>query len=102
MGRAQSGDFWLEWTESYKVIASYLGVFDFADGAEFRSRDCTSETLTKDVGEIVELLKHRGAGWRSKEGEVGVWVRDHALDDGFTAPGVDQLTALTGDTTITI
>ncbi|KAF1352867.1 hypothetical protein EJ07DRAFT_168615 [Lizonia empirigonia] len=102
MGRAQSGDFWLEWTESYKVIASYLGVFDFADGAEFRSRDCTSDTLTRDVSEIVELLKHRGAGWRSKEGEVGVWVRDHALDDGFTAPGVDQLTALTGDTTITI
>lgn len=101
MGRAQSGDFWLEWTESYKVIASYLGVFDFEDGAEFRSKDCTSETLTKDVGEIVELLKHRGAGWKSKE-EVGVWVRDHALDDDFTAPGVDQLTALTGDTTITV
>ena len=101
MGRAQSGDFWLEWTESYKVIASYLGVFDFEDGAEFTSKDCTSETLTRDVEEIVELLKHRGAGWRGKEGEVGVWVRDHALDDDFTAPGVDQLTALTGDTTIT-
>lgn len=101
MGRAQSGDFWLEWTESYKVIASYLGVFDFEDGAEFTSKDCTSETLTRDVEEIVELLKHRGAGWRGKEGEVGSWVRDHALDDDFTAPGVDQLTALTGDTTIT-
>jgi hypothetical protein len=102
MGRAQSGDFWLEWTESYKVIASYLGVFDFEDGAEFRSKDCTTETLAKDVKEIVELLKHRGAGWRSKEGEVGVWVRDHVLDDDFTAPSVDQLTALTGDTTITV
>ncbi|KAJ4372745.1 hypothetical protein N0V86_008111 [Didymella sp. IMI 355093] len=102
MGRAQSGDFWLEWTESYKVIASYLGVFDFDDGAEFRSRDCTSETLTRDVEEIVELLKHRGAGWKNKEGEVGVWVRDHALDDDFTAPGIDQLTALTGDTTVTV
>ncbi|KAF3053933.1 hypothetical protein E8E11_011911 [Didymella keratinophila] len=102
LGRAQSGDLWLEWTESYKVIASYLGVFDFEDGAEFTSRDCTSETLTRDVEEIVELLKHRGAGWRSKEGEVGVWVRDHALDDDFIVPGVDQLTALTGDTTITI
>ncbi|KAL1594268.1 hypothetical protein SLS59_008892 [Nothophoma quercina] len=101
MGRAQSGDFWLEWTESYKVIASYLGVFDFEDGAEFTSKDCTSETLTRDVEEIVELLKHRGAGWRGKEREVGVWVRDHALDDDFTAPSVDQLTALTGDTTIT-
>ncbi|KAJ8104839.1 hypothetical protein OPT61_g10538 [Boeremia exigua] len=102
MGRAQSGDFWLEWTESYKVIASYLGVFDFESGAEFRSRDCTSETLTKDVEEIVELLRHRGAGWTSREGETGVWVRDHALDDDFTAPSVDQLTALTGDTTITV
>lgn len=102
MGRAQSGDLWLEWTESYKVIASYLGVFDFGDGAEFRSRDCTSETLTRDVEEIVELLKHRGAGWRNKEGEVGVWLRDHTLDDDFTAPNVDQLTALTGDTTLTV
>ncbi|KAF2627286.1 hypothetical protein BU25DRAFT_341961 [Macroventuria anomochaeta] len=102
MGRAQSGDFWLEWTESYKVIASYLGVFDFEDGAEFRSKDCTGETLTKDVEEIVELLKHRGAGWRSKDGEVGVWVRDYALDDDFTAPSVDQLTALTGDTTMIV
>lgn len=102
MGRAQSGDLWLEWTESYKVIASYLGVFDFEDGAEFRSRDCNSAKLTEDVEEIVELLKHRGAGWRNKEEEVGVWVRDHALDDDFTAPGVDQLTALTGDTTITV
>ncbi|KAJ4343158.1 hypothetical protein N0V95_006731 [Ascochyta clinopodiicola] len=102
MGRAQSGDFWLEWTESYKVVASYLGVFDFEDGAEFTSKDCTSKTLTKDVEEIVELLKHRGAGWKNKEDEVGVWVRDHALDDDFTAPSVDQLTALTGDTTITV
>ena len=102
MGRAQSGDFWLEWTESYKVIASYLGVFDFEDGAQFRSKDCTSKRLTKDVEEIVELLKHRGAGWRNKEEEIGVWVRDHALDDDFTAPSLDQLTALTGDTTITV
>ncbi|KAF9700596.1 hypothetical protein EKO04_001771 [Ascochyta lentis] len=102
MGRAQSGDFWLEWTESYKVIASYLGVFDFEDGAEFTSKDCTSETLTRDVEDIVELLKHRGAGWRNKEEEAGIWVRDHALDDDFTAPSVDQLTALTGDTTITV
>ncbi|KAF1933140.1 uncharacterized protein M421DRAFT_415504 [Didymella exigua CBS 183.55] len=101
MGRAQSGDFWLEWTESYKAIASYLGVFDFEDSAEFRSRDCTSETLTRDVEEIVELLNHRGAGWRKKEGVVGVWVRDHALDD-FTALGIDQLTALTEDNTTTV
>lgn len=102
LGRAQSGDFWLEWTESYKVIASYLGVFDFEDGAEFRSNDCHSTKLTEDVEEIVELLKHRGAGWRNKEEEIGVWVRDHALDDDFTPPSVDQLTALTGDTTITV
>ncbi|KAH6641982.1 hypothetical protein C7974DRAFT_384628 [Boeremia exigua] len=102
MGRAQSSDIWLEWNESYKVIASYLGVFDFGDGAEFRSRDCTSKTLTDDVEEMVGLLRHRGAGWRSKEGETGVWVRDYALDDRVTEPSVDQLTALTGDTTITV
>jgi hypothetical protein len=102
MGRAQSADFWLEWTESYKVVASYLGVFDFEDGATFRSRDCTSETLSRDVEMIVELLRHRGAGWTRKEDESGVWVRDSSLDDDFTAPTVDQLTALTGDTTITL
>lgn len=102
MGRAQSGDFWLEWTESYKVIASYLGVFDFEDGAMFTSKDCTSETLTRDVQEIVELLKHRGAGWTSKGVAPGVWVRDHALDDDFKVPSLDQLTALTGDTTLVV
>ncbi|KAF2995679.1 hypothetical protein E8E13_002755 [Curvularia kusanoi] len=102
LGRAQSGDFWLEWTESYKVIASYLGVYDFEDGSTFRSKDCTSETMNRDVEEIVELLRHRGAGWTRSGDESGVWVRDHSLDDHFTAPTVDQLTALTGDTTITL
>jgi hypothetical protein len=80
MGRAQCSDFWLEWNESYKVIASYLGVFDFEDGAEFRSRDCTNKNLAEDVSGYVELLQQRGAGWRRGDAEDGVWVRDHALD----------------------
>ncbi|CAO2655449.1 Nn.00g105130.m01.CDS01 [Neocucurbitaria sp. VM-36] len=79
LGRAQSSDFWLEWTESYKVIASYLGVFDFADGAEFTSGDCDNERQAIEVGECMDLLKRRGAGWR-KEGKV-TWVRDHELDE---------------------
>ncbi|KAF1847249.1 uncharacterized protein K460DRAFT_374350 [Cucurbitaria berberidis CBS 394.84] len=79
MGRAQSSDFWLEWTESYKVIASYLGVFDFEDGAEFRSGDCDNVKQAIEVGECMDLLRKRGTGWR-KEGEV-TWVRDHELDE---------------------
>lgn len=104
MGRAQASDLWLEWTESYKVLASYLGVFDFPDGAEFRSGDCVSERLGRDVEEIVGLLGHRGAGWRAKteEGERGVWVREHALDEEFAPAGEDQLMALTGDTVVVV
>jgi hypothetical protein len=81
MGRAQSSDFWLEWAESYKVITSYLGVYDFADGAEFASGDCSGARLTQDVDEFLELLRHRGAGWERKEGELGVWIRRHGLDE---------------------
>lgn len=80
IGRAQSTDFWLEWRESYKVLASYLGVFDFADGAEFRSRDCDGGQMSVEVGECVGLLRKRGAGWRD-DGN-GRWVRDHGLDGG--------------------
>jgi hypothetical protein len=81
-GRAQSSDFWLEWRESYKVIASYLGVFDFADGARFISRDCNGKQLAIEVEECMDLLRKRGVGWRS-EGH-GNWVRDHALDQERT------------------
>ncbi|XP_014559085.1 hypothetical protein COCVIDRAFT_35607 [Bipolaris victoriae FI3] len=77
-GRAQSSDFWLEWRESYKVIASYLGVFDFADQAKFASRDCGSKQLAIEVEECMDLLRKRGIGWKS-EGD-GNWVRDHTLD----------------------
>jgi len=77
-GRAQSSDFWLEWRESYKVIASYLGVFGFGDGARFVSRDCGGKMLAIEVEECMDLLRKRGAGWRSDG--AGVWVREHALD----------------------
>jgi hypothetical protein len=82
MGRAQHNDFWLEWTESYKVIASYLGVFDFPDGAIFQSQDCSSKQQAVEVGECMDLLRKRGAGWRKQEG--GTWVKDHKLDHHIT------------------
>jgi hypothetical protein len=84
MGRAQRSDFWLEWNDSYKVLASYLGVFDFKDGAEFRSRDCGNKQLAEDVAGYIELLQRRGAGWRKSDVEDGVWVRDHSLDQNVT------------------
>ncbi|KAJ4362566.1 hypothetical protein N0V83_010660 [Neocucurbitaria cava] len=92
LGRAQPSDFWLEWTESYKVVASYLGVFDFADGAEFMSRDCASERQGVEVGECMELLRKRGAGWRKASGE-GVWVRDHGLDREVGSAAADGTVA---------
>jgi hypothetical protein len=88
MGRAQSSDFWLEWAESYKVIASYLGVYDFGEGAEFASGDCGSARLAQDVDEFLELLRHRGAGWERKEDESGVWVRRYGLDEVAAAAEV--------------
>lgn len=78
MGRAQSSDFWLEWSESYKVIASYLGVFDFEDGAVFRSGDCDNEKQAIEVQECMDVLRKRGAGWRKEEEDT--WVRDYELD----------------------
>ncbi|KAF2025342.1 hypothetical protein EK21DRAFT_104015 [Setomelanomma holmii] len=90
MGRAQRSDFWLEWNESYKVLASFIGVSDFSDGTEFRSLDCRNEQLAEDVAGYVELLQQRGAGWRKGE-ESGVWVRDHGLDrdvDPVTQAGI--------------
>lgn len=45
MGRAQPPDLWMEWNESYKVIASFLGVYDFEDGSEFVSVDCEEPRL---------------------------------------------------------
>ena len=86
MGRAQSSDFWLEWSESYKVIASYLGVFDFEDGAVFCSGDCDNEKQAIEVGECMDLLKKRGTGWR--KGKEGTWIRDHELDEEETTTEV--------------
>lgn len=79
MGRAQSGDFWLEWRESYKVIASYLGVFDFKDGAEFSSLDCDGGQKAIEVGECMDLLRKRGAGWRNDG--MRRWIRCHEFDE---------------------
>ncbi|KAF1831911.1 hypothetical protein BDW02DRAFT_28143 [Decorospora gaudefroyi] len=92
-GRAQSSDFWLEWRESYKVIASYLGVLDCADGAEFLSGDCDGRQLAAEVGECLEILRKRGVGWRN-EGE-GRWVRDRALDGEVTSTD-DELAVVDG------
>ncbi|EOA87474.1 hypothetical protein ACJQWK_10132 [Exserohilum turcicum] len=84
-GRAQASDFWLEWRESYEVVASYLGEREFEDGGEFVSKDCWSKQLAIEVGECMDLLRRRGGGWRSEE--PGRWVRDHGLDRRET--GVD-------------
>jgi len=80
IGRAQRSDFWLEWNESYKVIAGYLGVIEFEDGAEFKSKDCSNKQLAEDVSGYIELLQQRGAGWRKHGAEDGVWIRDQSLD----------------------
>ncbi|KAF1921616.1 hypothetical protein BDU57DRAFT_55446 [Ampelomyces quisqualis] len=80
MGRAQRTDFWLEWNESYKVLAAYLGVLDLPDGAEFSSRDCRNAQLAHEVTAYMELLQQRGAGWRKSTVEQGVWYREYALD----------------------
>ncbi|OAL46346.1 hypothetical protein IQ07DRAFT_147221 [Pyrenochaeta sp. DS3sAY3a] len=86
MGRAQAGDCWLEWRESYKVIASYLGVNDFNDGATFESRDCEIVGLADEVEESMDLLRKRGDGWE-KVG-VGMWRRDHGLDGEVVADAI--------------
>ncbi|KAF2257634.1 hypothetical protein CC78DRAFT_205835 [Lojkania enalia] len=78
MGRAQPHDLWLEWNESYKVIAAYLSIFEFEDGSEFISKDCEDSTLASEFELYARMLSDKGAGWR-KEG-VGRWVRDFSLD----------------------
>jgi hypothetical protein len=84
MGRAQRSDFWLEWNESYKVLAGYLGVLELDDGAEFCSRDCRNSQLAQDVAGYIELLQQRGAGWRKSEAKQGVWIRERGLDRDVT------------------
>jgi hypothetical protein len=91
MGRAQRTDFWLEWNESYKVLASHLGMLDLADGAEFRSRDCENVKLALEVASFIELLQQRGMGWRKNNVDNGVWIRDLGLDrevDPITEAGI--------------
>jgi hypothetical protein len=84
LGRAQSSDFWLEWNENYKFIATCLCLFDFPDGAEFRSYDCGNEKLVSEVGGYIESLTPRGTTWRHSEEEKGVWIRDSSLDKEVT------------------
>ena len=79
MGRAQPADFWLEWRENYKIVASYLGAVDFADGAVFESRDCALPGLADDVDECMDVLRVRGTAWRKTRS--GCWERDRALDE---------------------
>ncbi|CBX96677.1 hypothetical protein LEMA_P109420.1 [Plenodomus lingam JN3] len=85
MYRAQTTDLWLEWRESYKMVTSYLGIFDFPDGAEFISLDCESAQMAAEVREYMGMLRRRGTGWR-EEG-TGRWVRDHGLDGTGASPG---------------
>ncbi|KAH7384051.1 hypothetical protein DE146DRAFT_636199 [Phaeosphaeria sp. MPI-PUGE-AT-0046c] len=82
--RAQTSDFWLEWNESYKAIGCYLGVREFEDGTEFRSRDCGNEQLAQDMAGYIELLRQRGLGWRKSAVEEGVWIRDSTMDRDVT------------------
>jgi hypothetical protein len=78
MGRAQPSDLWLEWNESYKVIASVLGSYDFEDGCEFVSTDCEESRLAVEVDDFMQLLQKRGAGWT--KAEEGRWIRNHGED----------------------
>ncbi|KAH8722437.1 hypothetical protein GQ44DRAFT_774935 [Phaeosphaeriaceae sp. PMI808] len=84
MGRAQRSDFWLEWNESYKILTTYLDIFDFDDDAEFVSQDCKNKLLEQDVTGYIESLRKRGAGWRQSGAEAGIWIRDHSLDGNIT------------------
>ncbi|KAF2197280.1 hypothetical protein GQ43DRAFT_444390 [Delitschia confertaspora ATCC 74209] len=87
MGRAQPHDLWLEWNESYQLIATFLRLYNFSNGAEFSSIDCREHSLAEEVEEYVQRLQHDGIGWR-KIG-VGRWVRDHALDGEWVEPDQD-------------
>ncbi|KAF2468972.1 uncharacterized protein BDR25DRAFT_230849 [Lindgomyces ingoldianus] len=77
MGRAQPHDLWMEWNESYKVIASFLGVYGFADGAEFVSSDCDVAGLAGEVDDYMDMRFKRGSGWRKTE--IGKWIKDESL-----------------------
>ena len=78
MGRAQPSDLWLEWDESYKVIANFLGLYDFEDGSEFVSADCEEPRLAIEVDDYMQLVQKRGAGWRKIE--EGRWSRARGED----------------------
>lgn len=78
LGRAQPRDLWLEWSESYKVIASFLDVYDFEDGSQFSSEDFKESGVAAEVEEYMAMLQKRGSGWRHVE--AGMWARDHSLD----------------------
>ncbi|KAF2658876.1 hypothetical protein K491DRAFT_234818 [Lophiostoma macrostomum CBS 122681] len=78
LGRAQPGDLWLEWNDSYKVIAEFIDAFDFEDGAEFISTDCNEAARESEVEHYMQLLQGRGIGW--KQTGTGAWLRDHSLD----------------------
>ncbi|ORY17118.1 hypothetical protein BCR34DRAFT_556059 [Clohesyomyces aquaticus] len=78
MGRAQPRDLWMEWNESYKAIASFLGSYTFPNGAEFVSSDCSNLSLADEVDRLMSMLRERGTGWRKTE--LGKWTRDLSLD----------------------
>lgn len=84
MRRAQPVDIWLEWNESYKVIATFLVLGDFPDGTEFVSEDCREPKMAIEVEEYVQKLQERGSGWRRVS--PGTWVRDHSLDYAPVSP----------------
>jgi len=84
MGRAQASDVWLEWNESYKIIASFLGAYDFEDDSEFISADCEQPSLAHEVDEWMQLVQKRGTGWQKMED--GRWIRHHQGDKDRSPP----------------
>ncbi|KAF2678615.1 hypothetical protein K458DRAFT_137620 [Lentithecium fluviatile CBS 122367] len=78
MGRAQPPDLWLEWNSSYRIIATFLGTFDFQDGSLFISKDCAEPKVKEEVEEYMGLLQTRGFEWKHV-GE-GTWEKDRTLD----------------------
>ncbi|PSN66556.1 hypothetical protein BS50DRAFT_496157 [Corynespora cassiicola Philippines] len=85
MGRAQPRDLWLEWNESYRAIAGFLGTYDFSDGSEFVSSDMSQLRVANEVDDYMQLLHDRGNGWSRMDD--GVWVRDHSLDVRVSTSG---------------
>ncbi|KAF2190232.1 hypothetical protein K469DRAFT_682357 [Zopfia rhizophila CBS 207.26] len=86
MGRAQPHDLWMEWNESYKVIASFFGGYDFQEEGEFVSSDCSTLSLASEVDDYMKMLQKRGTGWRKIEN--GKWARDHSFDKELVTTGV--------------